>query len=343
MRGISAIIAVVLILLITVSLAAGAYLFLSMTMSQTTTAAQQGISQTMTQMTKSFTIEAVDGPRISIRNTGQAQLSNFSVYVDNILVNVSQVSIAPDEVKTILIYDFIDFSQSREIKVVSGTLAQTKIVSKQDSTLVGYWKFDEGSGTTAADSSGNGNTGAINGSVTWTPGKFGNALNFDGVSNYVDCGNASSLNLNPPLTYEAWIYPKSFDSAGVLYFMTKGVADNNCGIGFGIMGTSDASNKGKLFLYNGSAVVYSTTPLSINNWYHVVTTNDGTTTRLYINGVLNNSSPQIIKNCVSYNFWIGDRSTYPAFHFNGTIDEARVYSRALSADEIWNHYVHGPV
>ena len=349
MRGISAIIAVVLILLITISLAAGAYLFLSMTMSQTTTAAQQGISQTMTQMTKSFTIEAVDGPRISIRNTGQAQLSNFSVYVDNVPVNTSQVSISPDEVKTILIYDFVDFSRSREVKVVSGTLAQTKIISKQDSTLVGYWKFDEGSGTTAADSSGNGNDGTLldgnlsnadgNTPPRWTNGTFGGAVKFDGLDDYVVIPNSSVFNLDT-FTIEAWVRVDKYSSSSnidillrewnVLRFFVNNQHK------FGVVVQMDGTGRG----------FYHPTLINEGQWYHLAAVVQSGKQALYENGVesiqgtytytslLKNTKPLIIG---AYS------SPTPTTFSNATIDEVRIYNRALSADEIWNHYVHGPV
>jgi len=343
MRGISAIIAVVLILLITISLAAGAYFFFSMTMSQTTTAAQQGISQTMTQMTKSFAIEAVDGSRISIRNTGQAQLSNFSVYVDNIPVNTSQVSIAPDEVKTILIYDFIDFSQSREIKVVSGTLAQTKIVSKQDPSLVGYWKFDEGSGSIAYDSSGNGNDGIINGGAVWVKGKFGNALKFDGSTNYVNCSRTSNLDLTDAVTIEAWIQNITnsgwsqvagrwhTDSWKEDYALTLRNSSSSWLFQFVITNTSGSLNY----------VLASASPDF--NWHHLAGTFDGRYIKIYFDGQLigttdlgfNQKMATSGKELLMGNLWTQK--------LNGTIDEVRIYNRALSADEIWNHYVHGPI
>jgi flagellin-like protein len=343
MRGISAIIAVVLILLITVSLAAGAYLFLSMTMSQTTTAAQQGISQTMTQMTKSFAIEAVDGPRISIRNTGQAQLSNFSVYVDNNLVNTSQVSIAPDEVKTILIYDFVDFSRPRELKVVTGSLAQTKIVSKQDSTLVGYWKFDEGTGTTAADSSGNGNDGTLVNGPTWIDGKYGKALTFDGVNDYVLVPKyGSNFFGSGPFTIEAWINANNVSSYRPV--VCSGDPNSQPATNFWVV-----NSKVRFVLRESGATdykdVYSNSILSLGNWYHIVAVRDGSNMTIFLNGKYDNSisnGPTGNVGSTNYYLYIGKLS-YGTLYFNGTIDEVRIYNRALSADEIWNHYVHGPV
>ena len=356
MRGISAIIAVVLILLITISLAAGAYLFLSMTMSQTTTAAQQGISQTMTQMTKSFTIEAVDGPRISIRNTGQAQLSNFSVYVDNIPVNTSQVSIAPDEVKTILIYDFIDFSQSREIKVVSGTLAQTKIVSKQDSTLVGYWKFDEGSGNIAYDSSGNGYNGMLVNGPTWTSGKYGGALKFNGVNNSVTMGNVLNMGANQPFTISVWVNAgnSTYNSWGY-GIVSKGGFNWQKGYSLCVRGHADSQRQNRTLFSvlgggsNNGTELFGATNLVDTGWHFItaIRDSDSDMIKVYVDGILEKTvTNQTFADCDlsnAYNFTIGNLPTYINQYFNGTIDEVRIYNRALSTEEIWNQYIHGPI
>src|SRR6476469_6385078 len=74
-----------------------------------------------------------------------------------------------------------------------------------DPGLVAAYAFDEGTGPTTADSSGNGLTGTING-ATWTSaGKFGNALSFDGAS-YVDLGNPTALKLTGSMTWSAWVF-----------------------------------------------------------------------------------------------------------------------------------------
>ena len=71
--------------------------------------------------------------------------------------------------------------------------------------LVAYWPLDEGGGTTTADASGNGNDGTLN-LPGWDSGKFGGALNFDGVDDYVDCGNPSILDFGTgDFTISAWI------------------------------------------------------------------------------------------------------------------------------------------
>src|SRR3990167_283101 len=85
-----------------------------------------------------------------------------------------------------------------------------RIAAAPTSGLVGYWNFDEGSGATVADSSGNGNTGTLTNGPTWTTGKIGQALSFDGSNDYVDAGTGSSLNLASSLTVSAWIKPDTF-------------------------------------------------------------------------------------------------------------------------------------
>ena len=77
------------------------------------------------------------------------------------------------------------------------------------SDLVAYWKFDEGTGTTAADSSGNGNTGTLMNGPLWTAGIAGNALYFDGIDDNVTVLDSNSLDLSSSFTLSAWVNPAS--------------------------------------------------------------------------------------------------------------------------------------
>src|SRR5438034_7600143 len=80
-------------------------------------------------------------------------------------------------------------------------------VAAQASGLVAAYGFEEGSGTQAADASGNGRAGAITG-ATWTAtGRFGSALVFDGVDDWVTVADAAALDLITGMTLEAWVYP----------------------------------------------------------------------------------------------------------------------------------------
>ena len=75
----------------------------------------------------------------------------------------------------------------------------------QDSSLVLHCTFDEGSGSVVKDISGNGNDGTING-AEFVKLKSGYALRFDGVDDYVDCGEGPSLDIADAITLEAWVY-----------------------------------------------------------------------------------------------------------------------------------------
>ena len=95
--------------------------------------------------------------------------------------------------------------------VVLVVLALTLSSTASAAGLVGWWTFDETSGTTAKDSSGKGNNGRIVGTPQWVPGKVGGALQFNG-STYVDCGNGPSLNVREQITIAFWF---NFTSLGI--------------------------------------------------------------------------------------------------------------------------------
>src|SRR4051794_14859812 len=79
--------------------------------------------------------------------------------------------------------------------------------------LVAAYSFDEGAGTTVADSSGNGNAGTVLNTTWSTTGKFGGALNFNGTSARVNVPNSSSLQLSSGMTLEAWVNPSTISRA----------------------------------------------------------------------------------------------------------------------------------
>src|SRR5262245_59107499 len=71
--------------------------------------------------------------------------------------------------------------------------------------LVGYWTFDEGTGTVASDSSGHNNTGTLKNGPLWTTGKLNTALQFDGIDDYVEVANSPSLSPTSAVSVSFWI------------------------------------------------------------------------------------------------------------------------------------------
>lgn len=205
-------------------------------------------------------------------------------------------------------------------------------------SLVGHWKFDEGSGTIAADSSGNGNTGTLNG-PTWVDGKYGKALSFNGVNNYVRVEASSSLDVTTQVTVEAWVYPRAYvDSVGTdTHIISR--CDSSGGAIY-ILGTFSNGKVG--FAVNPTPNAGSSaSTLQLNTWTHLAMTYDGAYVRLYINGVLDASYAQsgpiqttsnwLAFGCKPTGPW-GGAGTYA--YFNGIIDDARIYNGARNQTEI---------
>src|SRR5882762_4802922 len=85
--------------------------------------------------------------------------------------------------------------------------AYPRSAHSQAAGLSAAYAMDEGSGTTISDKSGNNNTGTLTNGPTWTTGKYGGALLFDGVDDRVRVNDSNSLDLTNAATFEAWVYP----------------------------------------------------------------------------------------------------------------------------------------
>ena len=215
----------------------------------------------------------------------------------------------------------------------SGIYNGYKVIGTQTLGLRGlvlWLKFNEGSGNIAYDSSFYNNHGTIYG-ATWTDGKFGKALSFDGVDDYVDCGNDTSLRPSR-ITYEAWFKANSVSGR---YTILRGSHNGDVALCIedgAVKGQIDADPSNPTWNF----VSYS--PIYENIWYHAVLTWDGTYARLYVNGELKDTDsthPGDIRWSDTDGTIIGmSRPSSLQYPFNGTIDEVRIYNRALSENEI---------
>lgn len=227
--------------------------------------------------------------------------------------------------------------------------------------LVGCWLFNEGAGNKAYDISGNKNHGVLENMLPnvqgsrWGGSKFGGGVRFDGVDDYVDCGNDSSLNVTDAITIEAWVKTSSTSS---MHFLNKNALGTNAGYNFQIV-----SEKAKAKIADGSDIVevVSTTNVNDDSWHHLVTTADFTTNMMYIyvDSVQEDSEDvsSIDSMANTDPLFIGANINNYA-NFNGFIDGVKVYNRALSAEEVkqlyhdpfcnlsrrtaWQPYVHIP-
>jgi len=199
--------------------------------------------------------------------------------------------------------------------------------------LVAHYKFDESSGSQASDSSGNGKTGTLNGGASWTSGKSGNAVNLSGNSQYVSLPSGIVSGLND-FTVAAWVkldtrsnWARIFDfGTGTSYYM--------------FLTPSSSSSTVRFAIKNGGSEqqINSTSALPTGVWKHVAVTLSGNTGRLYIDGVLaGTNSNMTIKpsNLPATNLNYIGRSMYSNDpYLDGQVDDFRIYSRALSSNEI---------
>jgi len=196
--------------------------------------------------------------------------------------------------------------------------------------LVAAYSFNEGSGTTAHDTSGRTNDGAI-GSATWTPeGKYGGSLSFNGTTARVVIPDNPTLRLTTGLTLEAWVKPGVVNSAwrDVIY---KG--DDNYFLE-ATTGTSAQPGAGLTLASTGNSVVFGPASLAVDTWTHLAQTYDGATVRLYVNGVQVASAPKSgLVVTSSYPLEIGGDSIYGQ-PFTGLIDEVRVFNVARTPTQI---------
>jgi hypothetical protein len=207
--------------------------------------------------------------------------------------------------------------------------------------LVTALGFDEASGTSALDTSGANNPGAISGATRSATGKFGGALSFDGVNDIVTVADANSLDLTNAMTLEAWVRPSVLGG-----WRTLLLKERPGGLVYALYGSEDA-NRPSVHSFIGASEfdTRGTAQVAANVWTHVAATYDGLNLRLYVNGV------QVSSRALSGNMVvstgalrIGGNNIWSEW-FAGLIDEVRVYNRALTVTEVtadMNRPVNGP-
>ncbi len=196
--------------------------------------------------------------------------------------------------------------------------------------LVAAYAFAEGSGTTTADASGNGNTGILSG-ATWTrSGIYGNALALDGTNNWVTVNDAPSLDLTTGMTIMAWVYPTATptDRTTVIF------KEQTNGLVYSLYAGSPADTPSVRVITSSEVGLEGPFSIPINTWSHLASTYDATTLRLYVDGfemAIQDLGESLLTSDGPLRF--GGNGVFGQY-FQGMIDEVRIYNRALSAAEI---------
>jgi hypothetical protein len=200
------------------------------------------------------------------------------------------------------------------------------------SDLVGAWGFNEASGSTVSDKSGNSNTGTIAGATRTTAGKFGSALQFDGVNDAVSVPDSASLDLSRGMTLEAWVYPTSVSSWQSVVFKENRAAGHQS---YSLYGP-DGSKKAAAEVATGTTYTSlpGSTALPANTWSHIAATYDGATLKVYVNGV-QRGSKALAGSLVATNdpLKFGGNAVWSEW-FKGRIDEIRVWKSARTQSQV---------
>lgn len=201
--------------------------------------------------------------------------------------------------------------------------------SRAQSPPVAAYSFDEGSGTTVKDSAGN-HDGTISG-ATWTAdGKYGSALDFDGVDDLVSIADAADLDLTSNFTLEAWVRPDTITAARPVIAKSESAGGNS---GY-LLSARYLGNPTGFVASSGTAKsVARPSPLPEDVWSHLAFTSDGTTLRLYVDGKLATTAPAIAAKATAANLVIGQGQVLGGY-FDGVIDEVRIYASTLPESEI---------
>jgi hypothetical protein len=206
--------------------------------------------------------------------------------------------------------------------------ATTQAGGSAPAGLVAAYSFDEGAGTSASDASGNGHVGTIAG-ATWSAGRFGNALSFNGTNSMVSIADANDLDLGTTMTLSAWVNPAVLSD-----WRTVILKERPNGLSYALYAHNGA--RPAAYINTGGADISAdgSQSLPVNTWSHIAATYDGAMLRLYVNGS-QVGSQAVTGNMVASasSLRIGGNTVWNEF-FSGLIDEVRIYNRALSAAEI---------
>ena len=276
--------------------------------------------------------------------------SGLTVYVDGVarttpfvldtLVGFNHTIEGRDQTAGGSSYTFSSWSdggaQSHTLTVPSTAQSYTAnySIASAPSGLAAAWGFNEPSGTTAADASGNNNTATLVGGPARVAGKYGNAVSFDQVNDYLSVPNSSSLNFaGSAATLSMWINPASISGDSVVLGKFWNTSMSSPYYQYGL-----ELSAGRPHFYVGTSTGLAgasmDTALVLNQWAHLAIVFNGLTAQFYVNGTLV-SSKSLAASITARGMAlrVGADAATSQF-YKGALDNLRIYSRALSATEV---------
>lgn len=281
-----------------------------------------------------------DGAGLSIgrKRAGTAANRNWDGRLDE--TRVYNRALSASEIKGL--YDV------GESDKVNSAASQAQGTGRLDSGLAGYWKLDDGSGASATDNSTNENTGTLTNGPTWTTGQIGGAVSFDGTDDYINVPDPSSGVLDfgtNNFSVSIWFKTASTTAKRLMNKInatpTGWLFDVNT-----TTGGTDSAGGLRFGIGDSGVIVDYAVPLSLNDnsWHLATATVDRGSTptlKIYADGiVVGSTSLSSVTGSISNAepIALGVVPSVTGNYYNGQLDEARIYNRALSSDEVARLY-----
>ncbi|HOK77317.1 MAG TPA: LamG domain-containing protein [Verrucomicrobiota bacterium] len=227
-------------------------------------------------------------------------------------------------------------------RVVSGRVAAFRTTG-----LVAWWKFEETTGTEVPDASGCWHAAQLRGPVMWAPrkGRFGGAIELNGSRGYVDCRFSPAMGCRSEMTVSVWMKVREFDKPNQAIINRSDNAwrierhGEHDAVQFVLVGPKPGTSS-----KTNQVVLVSKRPVADGQWHHIAATYDGLRAALYVDGVEDDAmsaAGEILSTPVA-NVVIGASMSERQHHFDGWIDDVRIYGCAISTEAIQELYRAGP-
>ena len=209
-------------------------------------------------------------------------------------------------------------------------------VEPPSSGLAVAYGFNEGSGTSVADASGNANTATLFNGAAWVLGRYGSGVSLDGVNDYLSIPNSTSTNiLGSGLTLSMWLKPQTLssgDSVVIGKFWNPDWSGPRYQYGLELY----QGNMPHLFVGTSGGLlgVQMGSQLPMGQWSHLAVVFNGLQAQFYVNGALVSTQPLIAVITARGNPMNFGADAQPAQYYKGQIDEVRIYNRTISASEV---------
>ena len=264
--------------------------------------------------------------------SGNKQLMIYNVEHGGMVVEATNIDSEPATGGTGYAVEFADCNKTAaNTTIATGPASSGGIITNG---LRARWEFEEGSGSAVADSSGNGyNASMAGGTYSWTNSVSAPSSTWGAFGGYGGAGVSSDLGITTTVSISAWVQasgaPTTWDG---IVGKTSTFSD-----GYGLYFMDD----GNVYFFVQSNSYKASMALTQTNWNHVVGTYDGSTIRIYVNGVEGTSYSLSSGNLASgaTSFRVGGRFGFNnLYSLYGNIDSVRVYNRALTPSEVSDIY-----